>query len=464
MLCVTHGYYDLYYPQESWVEQNPSEIIGAVQSAVSELADRCGGLQDIQAISLSSQISAQCLVDAFGEPLTPILSWLDKRATLEAEEINAKFSSEELFRETGVDMVVTPAYSLAKLMWLRRHQPELLDRAKYFVQIKELLIHMLTGEWVSDPTSLKGLIHQETLQPAERILVYIGTDTKVIPPVKQPDDVAGYLRSGIEGFERLTPGIPVITGWNDMNAAFLGMSGLPEFCTGLDMTGTSEHLGIIVRKQGDRIHKADYPGLNRVGFLKQWETFYGVTNTAGRAVEWFGKRVAMAESAGQWFGTLEDNGRWNQLLFIPYIAGERNPFELSSGNGMFLNLSPDHGLREMGLALIEGVTFALKLIYERLPIKPESLIVSGGAARNALWNQMKADAFGIPVRKTENEQAGCLGAAILAMRYLCGNDYKVNPRDEQVYYPEAASVEVKQEKYMRFLKVLEDLNPLTKKV
>jgi len=448
--------YDLLFPQPGWVEQDIAQMIRSVKVAVGTLSQRCGGLSGVRAISFSAQISAQCLVAEDGTPLTRLISWMDKRAQAQAERFCCEHDAQWLRQQTGIEMVVTPAYSIAKLMWLAEHEREKLNKAKYFVQFKELLIHELTGQWVSDPTSLKGLVHQQTFEPAYGVLEAIGVSARLIPPVRRPSDIAGYLKPGIEGFDTIRPGTPVIVGWNDMNAAFLGMAALPERIAGLDMTGTSEHFGVVVSRAYLPASLPSYEGLNRVDFMENWEAFYGVTNTGGQAPSWFASRIA-GKPAGECFSRLRlemlaDPG-FEQLICLPYVAGERNPISLPSGMGAFIGMNSETVADHLALSVLEGICFALRMIFDRLPVKPTEIVVSGGASGNDMLNQFKADVLNVPYVRMQTDQAGCRGACLLAIASQEGlaGVARCSVRAEKRFIPNAERHEMEEKKYRRFL-------------
>ncbi len=463
---VAHGKgeYPVHMCGDGRVEQKPEEILGGLWKSLEELSKEVGSLKDVEAISFSSQASAQCLVGEDDRPQNNILSWMDKRAALEAEEFTKSFSRQEVINLTGMDMVVTPAYGIAKLRWLRSNEPELVEHAKYFVQIKEIAIHALTGRWVSDATSLKGIVDQKTGKPIPEIMDFIGVPGRIIPPVKKPYEVAGELLEDVAKRYGLNPGTPVVVGWNDMNAAFLGMTGFPDKNVGLDMTGTSEHFGVVCLEKPD--HDV-YDGLNKVPFLNGSQVYYGVTSSGGQVAEWFSREILQYPSASECFEQLNPYEEFSLsqtkgLIFIPYLEGERNPWNDSKSRGSWIGLERGHGQRHMAWSVLEGVCFALKAMYARFPIKPEKFVISGGASNSDVWTQMKADVLGVPFIRPAQQEAGCLGAAILALRALhpTWSISKLNsflPREEAVFLPKPETRTYYEEKYIRFLELYQEL-------
>ncbi|WP_101910190.1 xylulokinase [Marasmitruncus massiliensis] len=151
LLALGKGRYSLLFPEKGQVEQNPKEIFEGVGQAIQALNKGGSDLSQVQAISFSAQIFAQCLVDKAGEPLTNLISWMDGRARKEAQVFTQKFSATRVEELTGMDMVVTPAYGVTKLCWLQKHQPEPVRCAYRFIQIKDYVIYRLTGNWYRIP-------------------------------------------------------------------------------------------------------------------------------------------------------------------------------------------------------------------------------------------------------------------------------------------------------------------------
>lgn len=472
MLALGKGGYSLFFPKEGWVEQKPNEIYQGVCEAVRHLEGQGIDLSQVRVISFSAQIAAQCLVDSKGESITNLISWMDTRAWEEAREFTQKFSREETERLTGVDMVVTPSYGIAKLKWLHNHEKDLLKKAARFVQMKDYIIYHLTGNWVSDATSLKGLIHTKSQKAVPEIMSFIGESEELLPEVRKPYEIAGYLKERVRGFEHFPAGIPVITGWNDMNAAFLGMGALTGSCIGMDLTGTSEHLGCVTLHK--EMERKAYDGLNRVPFLDDREVFYGVTSSGGQAVEWFVKDLLGEPDVKAYFErTFRETGhqpliKEQELLFLPYLEGERNPWNNQNARGVFFGLNRSHRQPDLALAVLEGVCFALRAIYDRLPQLPEKVIVSGGASFNEMWNQMKADVMNVPFVRLETTEAGCMGAAILAITALCPEKSMEELarglfRPTKIYQPDLERHLIYEKKYQSFLRLYHSMEPLFKK-
>lgn len=188
------AHYPLLFPKPGQVEQDPQAIWSSIQTLLKRLSRDAGETYDIEAMAISSQISAHFLVDDAGTPLTNIISWMDSRAAAQASDLVSAYSKTQLRDALGMDMLIGPAFSIPKLKWLATHAAPTLARARYLIQIKEYVIWQLTGEWRSDLTSLKGVVNQQTRRLSTELLRWAGAPEGIIPPYGDPWDIAGYTR------------------------------------------------------------------------------------------------------------------------------------------------------------------------------------------------------------------------------------------------------------------------------
>jgi sugar (pentulose or hexulose) kinase len=229
------------------------------------------------------------------------------------------------------------------------------------------------------------------------------------PPLFEPTQIIGRLTAGASVETGLPKGIPVVAGWNDLNASVLG-SGVVEPGQAFNITGTSEHIG------GVSTEERTAPELVCGPFLSGRKLLYGVTSCGGGSLEWYRNAlrrdlpelIALATAAQPGAGG---------LLFLPYLEGERSPIWDAAASGSLLGLRCSHTEADIVRAILEGVAFSLRqsleIVGRHIELDPGPIMLSGGPARNALWNQIKSDVFGIPAVVADCVHAGALGAAML---------------------------------------------------
>lgn len=361
-------------------------------------------------MGVTGHISSLTFVDASGRLLRPAIGFQDLRAVEELNELQASFSRDELAQRLGIDLPPAATWPLPRLLWLKKHEPATLEAATCLLQAKDFVNYRLTGELAGDASSFRGLVNFATGRAAEDILASLGLPARLLPPLSRPDAVIGTVTDTAAKETGLPAGLPVVAGCNDLNASVLG-SGATREGDSFNITGTSEHLGIVTTEQ----HRA--AELICAPYLPGSRLFYGVTSSGGGSLAWLERVLEKgAEELLAMAGAVPPGA--GSLLFLPYLEGERSPVWDPRAAGAFVGLRTRHRPVHLARAVLEGVAFSLRQISElveqagadlRAPIN-----VSGGAARARLWNQIKADVLGRAVIALENPQSGMLGAAMLA--------------------------------------------------
>jgi xylulokinase len=461
-----------YFDNQILVEQEPSELWEGVVASIQEVILNKPPEVNISAISLTAQVSSHMLVDRTNLPLTRIISWADTRAIDQAKRMESAFSREELLQCLGADLPSGAWWPIPKLKWWRENTPDLLDKARYIVQPKEWILWKLTGEWMSESSSLRGLIHQASGLPAAQLLDWAEASPELIPPIGEPYQIGGRLMPAAANQIGLVSHLPVVLGWNDLHAAILGSCCGKVEGSAFDITGTSEQIGICLRGAQPLAQQAG--GLMHIPFRKGLDVIYGVTSGGGQALKWYAEQIDQWEEHQQQipinFERLSSQAELTRaaasgLLFLPYLNGERSPWWNPEARGVFFGLSYSHSRPDLARAVMEGVCFALRSITERLPFTPASMVIAGGASESEVWNQMKANILQIPMLRTQTSEAGCLGAAILAA-YALGSYSSIEEagvnmvKVEKEYVPEASAREIYDAAYGNFIDLYETLAPL----
>lgn len=451
----------------SKVEQDPETIWSAIETAIQELASHHESASRIAAISLSAQMSTHMLVDRQNAPLSHFLSWADSRAELESEELVSNFSPELLIQELGAKLPPAPSWPLPKLKWWMRHEPALIEHARYLVQPKDWIIWKLTGRWITDLSSLRGIRHQKTGSCSQILMDWCGVRSDIILPYAQPDDIAGTLCPEWAKAWKLRADTPVIVGLNDLAAAVIGVTGLTNKMKAFDITGTSEQLGVCIPESDASFHAS---ALSQIPLLDNHILRYGVTSSSGSILNWYQSQFSYAKRDEDWHRAFQEAletlpAGSDGLLFLPYLYGERAPWFNPKASGAFVGIHSGHTNRHFTRAVIEGITYNLQAIYHRLGAEDiKEMYVIGGSSISKAWNQLKADVFQVRLVVPECLEAGCLGAAILASHALgwhasITEAAKVMIRTAAVYEPDVSMANFFQEQCKRFEALYHALHP-----
>lgn len=377
----------------------------AICGALSEII-----LQDVEAIGLSSQVGTY-IVDG-----QDIIRWDCGIGTEELTQIKKKYSKEVFLKEISMPHPNIASYPIPRLKYIREHYPD----AKKVCQPKDFICEQLTGNRVTDPYSWRGLANLETKEYSTYFLNAVGFKEEQLPEMINHTALAGYTRERVlytedmeggdtytggtrkkHGSTVLPAGIPVYVGLNDYYASLLGM-GIQNVGDMFDISGTSEHLGVIERSMNADTKLVSGPYLHD-------NVHYGVTASSGAALN-FG--LQFYENNGI---VLETEQKRNPPIFLPYLNGERAPIWDADARGMFFGISGGCSKEDMTYAVMEGVVFSLYHIYEIMGKADAAMMrIAGGAAVNPVLNQLKAEMFGIPAAIMEEEDTSALGAAMVA--------------------------------------------------
>ncbi len=415
-------------------EISPAGWMDAVRRALRPLRK-----ETIRAIGLSSQVGTY-IVDE-----TTVIPWNSPEGKEELHQLKARYPKERFIEETAMPHPDILSYPLPRLLYIMRRYPNV----RRIAQPKDLLLLRLTGQYASDPYSWRGLADSRTGRYSQFFLRETGVQERVLPKLLGVQDQAGTVREEAARFFGLSAGIPVYTGMNDFFCSLLGM-GMTEPGALFDITGTSEHVGVLL----DRL-AADTP-LVASPFFDHF-VHYGVTASSGASID-FAKRAFGLDHL-----SMERSLRNQAPVFLPYVNGERAPVFDSDARGVFFGIGGATSNEEMAYAVLEGCAFSGYHIYETLGAPAiDSVLVSGGAAGNEVLNSLKAELYQAPVHRLAEQNTSALGAALIA----AAGDTGRSPAELAKIYRKTAAAAIPCGKYRgplaRRYHIYKNLYPLLK--
>jgi len=405
-------------PRPGWAEQDADDWADGAVSVLRRLAERVAGRGVISAIGLTGQCPTVVPVDASGRPVAPGMLYRDNRAAAQAADMRAVVGEAEFHRRTGH---VPEAFHVgAKVLWLRRHRPELYRRTACFLQPRDVVLHRLTGMLATDETHANATLFFD-LQARrwdEKLLATFGIEPALFPQVLPSRQVAAGLPATVADELSLRPGIPVVMGAADSQCAAYGagLTGTSTPGVTSEMAGASSCLNSVLPAPlpDQRITHYSYlmPDL--------YCTELGV-NTTGAALDWavrqlgYPGHVALAADAERHARRLARLDPVDAApLFLPYLGdGERDDPSL---RGAFIGVSDRHDRPALAFAVVEGVALAVAAVLRELdeagsPVG--ELRVGGGGTHTRLVGQLKAELLGLHVLHLDLDPAG-FGVAMLA--------------------------------------------------
>ena len=323
-----------------------------------------------------------------------------------------------------------PGYTGGKILWLKKYEPEIYSKAEYFINPKDYLRLCLTGDIateVSDASGI-GLFDVKEKKWNRDLLKLLDIPEEKLPKVYESFEITGELSSSAASELGLYPGIPVSGGGGDAVIQTTG-TGVIDSSKIMTTIGTA---GIVA--SGITEYKKNENGLVQFFANNMKDTWHimGVTLSAGASYKWFAEMLGndFKEIVGEkgytnvyeYLNTLASDsvpGSRN-LLYLPYLNGERCPYTDPSARACFIGLTLRHGLGDMARSILEGVIFSLRDVYELIKNMSgdksvDEIRTSGGGALSPLWRQIHSDIFQIPVTTVSGAaEGGAYGAALVA--------------------------------------------------
>ncbi len=395
-------------PHPGWAEQDPASWWAAAGSASRTVAASLPADAQVVGIGLSGQMHTFVLVDGDGVALRPAVTWMDTRAGTLLDDVRRRVADAGLAVELGNPVVL--GLSLPLLVWMRDHEPDVVQGATWFLGAKDWLRLRMTGAVGAEPTDASATLLFDV--PGRRwsraTCDVFGIPYRLLPRLGTSGACAGGLTTEAAHHLGLPAGIPVAFGAGDQQAAAVGTGtvrpGQMQLMVGTGAQAVAVRAAPVVDPAG-RLHAFAHVE----GWLSQ-----ASVNNAGAALGWAKDVLGLEWS--ELYATLDDPALDDAPLFLPYLTGERTPLMKGHARGAWLGLAPEHGARHLARAGIEGVVASIAdavatLLEAGAPVGP--IRASGGGLREPAFAQALADAIGHPLDVLASSAASAVGAALL---------------------------------------------------
>ncbi len=405
--------YELISSADGFFEERAEDWYDAVVETVRMATENFHG--EISSMSFSAQGGSFLFCDEKnGEPipLTNAITWMDRRASKEAEALKDSF-----FAITG--KIPNSSNMLAKYLWVKNNMPETFEKAKYVLSTSDYIYMKITGKAVIDYTSaaMMGVYNTAENRYDERLLSLVGLDESRFPKIVTAGDFIGCANKEFLERTGLSGNISVYAGLHDQFAASLGANYFAENDI-IVSTGTTWVVFARNEKMLDGIFASRRHPAGDFGYFLS-------AVSSGVVLEWekslFGLSYKeMDELAAE--RPIDDN-----LLVYPFVSGNGEYRGKNVLNFSIKNASKRHEKGDIFKATLEGVAFEIKEIfniYENAGFKFNNVIVTGGATRSRVWMQILSDVLGKKLYLSEEADGCCLGAFSVARRGDVGEFFK----------------------------------------
>jgi xylulokinase len=414
-----HGSLVVARPHPGWSEQDPAHWITACEEAITELkAAHPQELAAVKGIGLSGQMHGATLLDADDKVLRPCILWNDTRSHAEAAALDA----DPRFR-TVTGNIVFPGFTAPKLLWVKNNEPAIFAKIEKVLLPKDFLRLWLSGEHISEMSDAAGTSWLDTGKRrwSPDLLAATSLDEGKMPALVQGTDKAGTLRAELAAKWGMTAGIPIAGGAGDNAASACGMGTVGEGHAFVSL-GTSGVLFAANRAYLPNPESAVHTFCHALPHT--WHQM-GVILSATDSLNW------LSEITGKGARALTDElgdtlKAPTGVSFLPYLSGERTPYNDSAIRGSFTGLAHESSRAVLTQAVLEGVAFAFRDSFEALAKAGTTLTrvtAIGGGSRSRTWLKAIATALGIPVDiPADGDFGAAFGAARLGLIAATGAD------------------------------------------
>ncbi|MFW9969824.1 MAG: FGGY-family carbohydrate kinase [Candidatus Odinarchaeota archaeon] len=431
--------YPLYYPKSGWAEQKAEDYWEAVKKATNILISKSKiNKNEVVALAFDCQMNCTIPIDKKGNPLMNSISWLDARAAPLAH-----IFSKGIIKVSGYGLKTilsfikitggAPGFNgkdpISHLLWIKENQPEIYEKTYKFLSVKDFIIYKCTQNAVTSRdlgnTSWMMDNNPDKYEWSNIILNKYGIDKEKLPDIRKSTDIAGKLSDEASKELNLQPNIPIVVSSGDLSSAALGSGGISErkliICLGTAdwvATHTSKRLKDLTHYMGSICSaQGKYLCISK-------------QETGASCVDWIIQQMFITEREKykdnpselyQYLDSLIERAKVGSknLIFTPWLFGERSPINNPMVRGGFYNVSLDHTREEFLRSVYEGVAYNIKwaLTYlEKLIGKSDEINCIGGGAKSDVWCQILADIVERKIVKMEQpDLAAAKGSAIISL-------------------------------------------------
>lgn len=464
------------YPVRRRVGGHEIDISALMDSVYAVIREMTAQYSDIGGIGVTSFGETFVMTDDAGTPLHTAMLYTDPRGAEECAELVEKLGADRIARISG--LAPHEMYSVCKIMWLKKHQPEVYRAAKHIFLIGDYVAWHLTGEARIDYSLATRSMAFDIgrLTWSEEILNAAGIDMSLLSKPVNTGTAAGCVTKAAAEKTGLNPACQIVTVSHDQVAAAVG-AGAFDGETAVDGAGTVECLTPIYDSLPDiAVMSKGYFSVVPYVIPGKYVA-YAFSYTGGALIQWCLNTFAKAEAEeakkkGISVHTLLEQQYEGQeptgLLVLPHFAGAATPYMDTGSRGAILGLSAGTTLPEIYRACMEGVAYEMRLNYDALAdsgIHFTKLHATGGGAKSRVWMQMKADILNLPITSLKTSDAGTVGSAMLTgVAVGVFRDLKeaaaVMVRQRETFDPDPRRHEQYMQIYERYRKVYQAVRPL----
>lgn len=414
-LASAYQEYDVRAPQPRQAELDSEDVWNRIKATIGAVAAKADPKDPIEALSVTSMGEAVVPVGRGGEILGPSILNVDIRGEAQIDPFREKVSERELYDVNG--NVLANQYTLPKLMWLKEHQRELYERTARFMLWGSFVSYKLGAEACVDYSLANRtlLFDLQTQRWSDRMLEAGGIDREKLPRPVPAGSAIGTVSDAMSEELGLPKRTVIVMGAHDQCANSVGagsveagmaMYGMGTFPTITPVYSARPESAAMIDLGLNTEHHA-IPGL--------WVSF--IYHMGGASIKWFRDHVGGSKEASYEELFREMPKEIGPVLVLPHFAPMGPPDYIADSTGVIVGLTTETSRGAILRGIVEANALALKRVVRRLPyigVTLDELRVVGGGSRSPEALQINADILGAVAARPAVDEAGALGAAILA--------------------------------------------------
>jgi xylulokinase len=419
--------YPCYAPHEGWSEQDPEDWWTGTVAGLKKITAALGG-GEIAAVGFSGQMHGMVALDEKMQVVRRAILWNDQRTGAQCDEITEKAGGLDALLSVTNNRMLT-GYTGGKILWMKENEPDNYAKTKLVINPKDYIRYRLSGEIATDVSDASGtgLYDVKNRCWAVELIKKVGLEPSFFPKAFESTELTGRVTKEAAALTGIPEGTPLGAGGGDAVISTTGLGLIKSGRIGVTL-GTSG-----VAAMGLSNFMTNPEGMLQIFCGNAPGTFssFGCTLAAAGSYQWFRNtfgdyEIEKAKAGGHnAFRQLDDQAATTPpcadgLVFLPYLTGERAPINDPSAKGAFLGVTGRHGKGHFARAVMEGVAFSLKQVYDLIMsvnkgLISDEIVLAGGGASSPIWRQIFADTFNLPVRTVYGSaEGGSFGAALAA--------------------------------------------------
>lgn len=447
--------YEYLTPHKEWTEINPNTWYELVLKGLEEIVQNVDATSII-GIGITGQMHTTVFLDKHGSSVRPAIMWNDARTKKMIPNIKERLL--ESSKASHIAKIVSTGSPLANLLWVKENEPTKYKKIAKILSAKDYLVYKLTGVYSTDycdssTSSLYDVNHDNWSKEVQAIFDF---NKEIFPEINYSSKIIGNINEVLCERFKLNKSLQVVAGTGD-NVASAIAAGCFEEHQPLISLGTS---GVVVVPNSQQHFKE--VGKNVVAKIRKNDNSFitqGTVQAGAKVNSWWMEKILYTSNFEKEQDKISEKllGK-NEVLFFPHLSGEKTIYACPDLRGAFTGLSLETTREEMYLAVLEGLAFGIRQLFELMKSneEPKYFTIVGGGAKSNLWIQVFANILKTPIRCLKKAQGAVKGAAALA---VIGIEGCCNSSDSEIVIVNPSDViaieyEKKYQQYLKFSELI----------